>query len=77
MTAAEAIITLLETRGGDKSICPSEAARQLNAENWRESMPVIREAAASLEAEGRILVTQKSEIVEIAEAKGPIRLRLK
>jgi hypothetical protein len=39
-------------------------------------MEPTREVAAKLVHEGRIEVTQKGEVVKLADAKGPIRLRL-
>ncbi|MEL7489367.1 MAG: DUF3253 domain-containing protein [Pseudomonadota bacterium] len=74
MTPREAILTLCEARGPGKSICPSEAARALSPEGWRDHMEAVRVAAQSLAAEGRILCTQKGAVVDITRARGPIRL---
>jgi hypothetical protein len=73
---AEAAITdLIATRGPDKTICPSEAARALAGDgDFRPYMEPVREAAAQLAQAGRIEVTQKGEPVTIGEARGPIRL---
>jgi hypothetical protein len=38
-------------------------------------MPVVREAAAVLVTEGKLEVTQGGEVVDLASAHGPIRLR--
>ncbi len=64
-------------RGPDKTICPSEAARAVAGQggDWRALMDETRAIAASLAAEGAIEVTQKSIPVDIAHARGPIRLR--
>ncbi|MEM7523310.1 MAG: DUF3253 domain-containing protein [Pseudomonadota bacterium] len=76
--AAEAIQSLCAARGPQKSICPSEAARVLAGEDgdWRALMDAVRDAAAALIADGRIEATQRGAVVDIATARGPIRLRL-
>ena len=71
------IVDLLSRRGEGKTICPSEAARAVGGHTWRDQMPLAREAAAALAAEGRIVVSQKGEPVDALQARGPIRLRLK
>ena len=73
--ARREILTLLSERDAGKTICPSEVARSLDPAGYRELMPMVREAASELVAEGRIEVTQKGEPVDLASARGPIRLR--
>ncbi len=74
--AREAILELLDERGADKTICPSEAARALaGGADFRPFMEPVRDAAADLAQAGRIEVTQKGERVDIGEARGPVRLR--
>jgi hypothetical protein len=75
--AAEAIIRLLEQRDPGKTICPSDAARDLDEENFRELMPTVRDAARTLVAQKRIDVTQSGEVVDLDSARGAIRLRLR
>ena len=76
--AAEAIIRLLEKREPGKTICPSDAARDLvGDEGFRELMPTVRAAARDLVAAGRIDVTQRGEVVNLDTARGAIRLRLR
>ncbi|SDZ74092.1 DUF3253 domain-containing protein [Rubrimonas cliftonensis] len=70
----EAILAALAMRGPGKSICPSEPARALAAD-WRPLMPQVRDAAARLADEGRLVVTQKGAPVDARAARGPIRLR--
>lgn len=70
------IITLLLVRGTDKTICPSEVARELYPEVWREKMGRVREVAGELAKENVIIITQKNIIVNI-KTKGPIRFKLK
>ena len=71
--AASAITQLLRQRAG-KTICPSEAARAIGGDDWRDLMPLVRDVASDLAAEGRVIVQQKGETVDIATARGPVRL---
>lgn len=82
-TIRETMLTLVQERGPQKSICPSEVARALvdnqdtdDHEQWRAQMDSVRAMAHRLAEEGRIIVTQKGETVDIRTAKGPVRLRL-
>jgi len=69
------ILELLERREPGKTICPSDAARALAGKDFRPLMGTARAAAAELVADGEIEVTQRGEVVDIAQARGPIRLR--
>lgn len=82
-TIRETILALVQARGPQKSICPSEVARALvenqgtdDHEQWRAQMDAVRAMAHRLAEEGRIIVTQKGETVDIRTAKGPVRLQL-
>lgn len=68
------ILRLTAMRGAGKSICPSEVARSLSPQGWRELMPAVRQAAAELQDEGRIQVTQGGEKADARSARGPVRL---
>ena len=70
-----AIFELLARRRPGASICPSEVARAL-ASDWRPLMPRVRDVAAQLAADGRLLVTQGGQPVDLHSARGPLRLRL-
>ena len=70
------IIEMLLERGVGKSICPSEVVRRLYPENWREKMDAVRSVAKELVEKKLIEITQKGKAVQ-ADAKGPIRLRLR
>ena len=72
----QAIMTLLAARGRDKTICPSEAARQVSPNDWRAVMDTTRAVAARLASEGRIEVTQQGQPIDVSSAHGPVRLRL-
>ena len=69
-----AILDLVAARAEGRTICPSEAARAVGGDGWRELMPAARDAAARLAASGAIEVTQRGETVDALAARGPIRL---
>ncbi len=77
----EAILRLLGERGAGKTICPSEAARAVAGSDeraeWEPLMEPSRAAARRLVAQGRLVITQRGEVVDGNTAKGPIRLRLR
>jgi hypothetical protein len=77
----EQILRLLRERGPGKTICPSEVARAAAGSDergdWEPLMQPVRDAAAALVAQRRIVVTQHGEVVDGRTAKGPIRLRLR
>ncbi len=77
LTAEDAILQLLQERGPEKSICPSEAARRLDAEDFRLQMEKVRKAGRRLHDRGMIEVTRKGKIVDPHTVKGVIRYRLK
>jgi hypothetical protein len=80
---------LLEARASPKTICPSEVARslssleldELNAREWRDVMPVIRERVWKMRDEGQVEIMQKGAVlsneISLEDVKGPIRVRLK
>jgi hypothetical protein len=70
-----AILELLAQRGPEKTICPSDAARAVGGERFRGLMDATRAAAAELVADGEIEVTQRGQVVDLARARGPVRLR--
>ena len=51
------------------------AARELGGEDWRDLMQPVRDAAQQLVDAGTVIITQGSETVDLATAKGPIRIR--
>jgi hypothetical protein len=78
MDIAARIIDLLGQRAASASICPSEVARALRPETgeWRPLMQPVRDAAAALAREDRIIITRKDERLDPdALGPGPIRLR--
>lgn len=70
------LLQKVQQRGLDKSICPSEVARELGGEDWRSLMPLVRSVSAGLIASGLIVALQRGQVVDPLTAKGPIRLRI-
>jgi len=66
---------LQRTAMTDKSICPSEVARALEAENWRPLMGAVRQAAARLATAGSIEILRKGKPIAPEAMHGVIRLR--
>lgn len=71
-----AVLALAHKRGPDKTICPSDAARAVGGERWRDDMDLAREVVRSLASAGAVEVLQRGEPVPAdAEWRGPIRVR--
>jgi hypothetical protein len=71
----DAITELLDRRAAGATICPSEAARRVDPDGWRDLVPDARRVAGRLVAEGRVEMTQRGEVVDPATVRGPVRLR--
>ncbi len=78
--AEATIMELVTSRGPEKSICPTEAARALAGhpadESWRAKLSPIRLAAARLAKAGRIEILRKGKPVAPEDARGVVRLRI-
>lgn len=70
--ARRAILTLLAQRRTDATICPSEAARLLAAEHWRDMMPQVHRAVDDLLASGDIRLSWKG--AALGARDGPYRI---
>ncbi len=57
----------------DKTFCPSEAARRLAPDTWRELMPQVRAEAIRLVETGKLRCTQRGHEVDPTNARGPLR----
>jgi hypothetical protein len=69
-----AIRGLVSARDG--TICPSEAARAVGGEDWRDLMEPAREAARLLARAGEVEITQRGVVLDPAGVfRGPIRIR--
>ncbi|GAA3957170.1 hypothetical protein GCM10022246_08760 [Pedobacter ginsengiterrae] len=71
-----AILRIATQRGSQKSTCPSEIARMLFPNDWRNHMKDVVNEAIQLHHDGRVLITQKSKPVDIDHIKGPVRIKL-
>jgi hypothetical protein len=72
----ETILRLARERGSSKSICPSDAAREVDEENWRDLMDQARDVARDLAKAGEVVITQGGDVVDPdATWRGPIRIR--
>jgi len=85
----ERLDELLAKREHPKTICPSEVARSLSADElsaigaseWRDTMPTIREHVWEMRDNEEVEILQRGEVlradVGLADVKGPIRVRRK
>ena len=72
------IFALLEQRAPSASVCPSDVARALKAEEsgWRGLMPAVRAIAIDLARAGRLRITRGTDVLDPENlGRGPIRLR--
>jgi hypothetical protein len=71
-----AILRMARDRGATSSICPSDAARAVGGDGWRDLMDDARDAARQLARAGEVEITQKGEVVDPEGTwRGPIRIR--
>lgn len=71
----QAITEKLDKIPENSTICPSQIARELFPENWRDQMERVRRASRRLVIKQKILITQKSTPVKSLNFKGPIRIK--
>jgi hypothetical protein len=72
------ILDLARQRAPDKTICPSDAARAVGGDDWRDLMDDARHAARDLARRGEVEITQRGEVLDPdATWRGPIRIRAK
>ena len=71
----DSLEALLNARAVTASVCPSEAAREVGGEDWRDLMEPARMAARRLVAAGTAQITQGGQVIDPSHAKGPIRVR--
>jgi dihydropteroate synthase len=71
-----AILELARQRGPSSSICPSDAARVVGGDDWRDLMDEARDVARTLAKDGDVVITQGGESLDPdAKWRGPIRIR--
>ena len=72
-----AILALAHHRGSDSSICPSDAARAVGGQQWRDLTDDSRSTALALARDGEVDITQRGEVVDPSRPpRGPIRIRI-
>lgn len=74
------LLELLAQHGPERNICPSQAARVAALRlgcGWRELMRPVRTVAAALADIGAIEAVQHGAVIDLAQARGPVRLRLR
>ena len=71
----ETTLALLARRRPQATICPSEVARALGGESWRDLMEPARQAARRLVTAGQVEITQGGQVVDPFTVTGPIRVR--
>jgi hypothetical protein len=71
----ETIRDLLSKRAATSTICPSDAARAVSPDGWRDLMEPARRAARRMVDAGEVDITQKGSVVDPSRVKGPIRIR--
>lgn len=71
----ESILSTAVARGPEKTFCPSEIARELFPKDWRAHLQEVVEVAIALQKQGKVLITQKGEAIDIDHIKGPIRIK--
>ena len=71
-----AILDLARERGPAKTICPSDAARRVGGDDWRDLMDDARDVARHLARSGDVEISQRGEVLDPdATWHGPIRIR--
>ncbi len=76
----ECILELLVERGPGRTIGLSEAAQALALRigyHWHDLMRPVRTVACALADAGTLEALQLESVVDIREARGPVRLRLR
>lgn len=73
-----AILALARHRGPASSICPSDAARAVGGDRWRELTAQSRTIAFVLARAGDVQITQRGNVIDPDRpSRGPIRIRSK
>ena len=71
-----AILSLARERGPDTTICPSDAARAVGGQQWRDLMDDARAEARALAKRGEVEISQRGEVLDPdAQWRGPVRIR--
>jgi hypothetical protein len=72
----DAILALARERAPAKTICPSDAARAVGGDQWRDLMGHARDIARDLARAGEVQIMQRGKVLDPdAQWRGPIRIR--
>jgi formylmethanofuran dehydrogenase subunit A len=70
------ILEMARERGPSKSICPSDAARAVGGDKWRDLMDQARDISRELARDGEVVITQGDDVLDPdATWRGPVRIR--
>ena len=69
------LLGLAAERGPAKSLCPTDVARAVSAEEWRPLLGAVRKVAADLARQGKIEILRKGKPINPDDMRGVIRLR--
>ena len=75
----ETILRLAGARGPEKTICPSEVARELlgsDEKAWRLAMKPVRAEAVRLAEEGQVVIKRKGRPVDPHDFRGIYRIAI-
>ena len=56
-----AMLRIAAERGPEKSLCPTDVARAVSAENWRSLLGAVRQVAADLARAGKVEILRKGK----------------
>ena len=71
----DALLRIAAERGPEKSLCPTDVARAVSAEDWRPLLGAVRKVAADLARQGKIEILRKGKPINPDDMRGVIRLR--
>ena len=71
----DALLRIAAERGPEKSLCPTDVARAVSAENWRPVLSAVRKVAADLARQGKIEILRKGKPINPDDMRGVVRLR--
>ena len=70
------ILLVANQRGPEKTTCPSEIARMLFPDDWRNHMKEVVDVAIDLNNKGKVVITQKGIPIDVNHINGPIRIKI-
>lgn len=76
LDARQMTLKLLAHRAADATVCPSEVARAMTADDqWREAMPAVHRAVDEMICDGIINLSWKGQALD--SRRGPYRIALR